>query len=80
MLVELVVNDGAPGLALETDATLSGIVVTMCCFDGFRANGERGCGLPDWPELLRSLGLVVPEDAILCQGRLRTAHVGQVDE
>ena len=65
VLVELVVSDGAPGLTVDTEAKLSGMVVTMCCLDGFLAKGERGRELLDRPELLRSLGLVVTDEVML---------------
>ena len=71
VLAELVVSDGAPGLALDAEAKLSDSVVTMCCLDGFLVKGERVRELLDTPELLRSLGLVVTEEAMLWMGCLR---------
>lgn len=65
MFVELVVKDGAPGLAVDTEALQSGMAVTRCCFDGFFANGERGRGLLDCPPLLRTTGLAVAEGVML---------------
>lgn len=65
VFVELVVKDGAPGLAVAAEAPLSGMIVTRCCFDGFFANGERGRGLLDCPPLLRTTGLGVTEGVML---------------
>ena len=71
VLVELVVSDGAPGLTLETQAKPSGMVVTICCLDGFLEKGERGRELLERPELLLSLGLVVTEEVMLSGKCLR---------
>ena len=65
VFVELVVKEGAPGLAVDAEAPLSGMMVTRCWVDGFFANGERGRGLLDCPPLLRTTGLVVTEGVML---------------
>ena len=71
VFVELVVSDGAPGLTLDTGAKPSGMVVTICCLDGFLVKGERGRELLDRPELLRSLGLAATEEVMLPRRCLR---------
>lgn len=65
VFVELVVNDGAPGLAVDADAPVRVTIVTRLCFEGFFANGERGRGRLDCPPLLRPVGLVVTEGIML---------------
>ena len=63
--VELVVNDGATGLAAEAGVTVNGTeVVTRRCLEGILVNGERGRGLLDSPPR-RASGVPEGEFAIV---------------
>ena len=65
--VELVVNDGATGLAAEAGVRVNGTeVVTRRCFDGILVKGERVRGLLDSP-LRRAAGVPEVEFAIVQQ-------------
>lgn len=79
VFVELVVKDGAPGLAVDADAVATGTVVTRLCFDGFFANGERECGVLACPPLLRTVGLVVAEGISLDSRRWVCTEVAEVE-
>jgi hypothetical protein len=45
VFVELVVREGAPGLAVDADMRLLVIAVTRCCLEAFFVKGARGCVL-----------------------------------